>query len=270
MSVTLCVTCAVETATTPDVCPICADERQWVPEEGQLWTTLDELRQNGTRAFLQELEPGLVALRTEPGVGIGQWSKLVVRPEGNVLWDPLGYLDDEIVAQVRELGPVVAIASSHPHMFGVQVEWSRALGGVPVLVADADREWVQRPDDSLEYWSGSRELVPGVTLLQVGGHFPGSAVITATGMDGASILLAGDTIFPNADRKSVSFMRSYPNNLPLSAAVVRRIADQLAELKFERVYGNFENHVPRGAARVIEDSAQRHIDWVSGKYDHLT
>ena len=35
-----CRTCAVEYAEPlPDVCPICADERQYVPATGQAWTT---------------------------------------------------------------------------------------------------------------------------------------------------------------------------------------------------------------------------------------
>jgi hypothetical protein len=196
VSLTLCATCAVETASRPDVCPICADERQWVPADGQVWTTLDELQAKGTTIELTPLEPKLFALHTSPDVGIGQWSKLLVTAAGSVLWDPIGYLDDETVARVRELGDVVAIASSHPHMFGAQVEWSHALGGVPVLVADADRDWVQRPDSVIEYWSGTRELLPGVLLVQIGGHFPGSGVISTRAADGAGLLLAGDTVFP--------------------------------------------------------------------------
>ena len=49
-----------------------------------------------------------------------------------LLWDPVGYVDDEVVRRVRELGRVVAIAASHPHMFGVQIAWSRALDDAPV------------------------------------------------------------------------------------------------------------------------------------------
>src|SRR3712207_7034738 len=45
-------------------------------------------------------------------------------PSGNLLWDPIGFLDDDVVARVRELGGAAAIVASHPHMFGVQVERS--------------------------------------------------------------------------------------------------------------------------------------------------
>ncbi|MCW4385756.1 MBL fold metallo-hydrolase [Salinibacterium sp. SYSU T00001] len=267
----ICATCAVEHSEQTEVCAICADERQWVPRDGQEWTTLAELQGKGTEANLTELEPGLFGLSTSPGVGIGQTSKLVRTPEGILLWDPIGYLDDDLVARVRELGEVTAIVASHPHMFGVQVEWSRALGGVPVYVAEADREWVQRSDAAIQLWSGDVEILPGVTLTQPGGHFPGAAVAHwAAGAGSGGVLLAGDTLFPNPDRTSVSFMRSYPNRIPLSAAVVDRIAQHLDRFDYERVYGNFTNVIASDARAIVRHSADRHMAWVRGDFDHLT
>lgn len=267
----ICRTCAVEHAERPDVCAICADERQWVPASGQAWTTLAELAAAGERLVLEELEPDLFGLSSEPSVGIGQQAKIVRTPAGNLLWDPPGYVDDDAVERVRALGPVVAIAASHPHMFGVQVAWSRALGGVPVLVAEADAHWVARPDPVIETWTGEREVLPGVVLSQPGGHFPGSAVVHwAAGAEGRGVLLSGDTIFANPDRTSVSFMRSYPNRIPLSAAVVLRVAEHVARRPFERLYNNFEGVIPADAREVVLRSAQRHAAWVRGDFDHLT
>ena len=267
----ICATCAVEHSERVEVCAIYADERQYVPEEGQQWTTLDELVAGGVTASIRELEPGLFGLTTSEAVGIGQTSKLVRTPEGMLLWDPLGFVDDDIAARVRELGEVTAIAASHPHMFGVQVEWSRALGGVPIYVAEADREWVQRADAAIQTWADDLEILPGVTLTQPGGHFPGSAAVHwAAGAGGGGVLLSGDTLFPNPDRSSVSFMRSYPNRIPLSAAVVDRIARHLDRFDYERVYGNFDNTIPADARAIVRHSADRHMAWVRGDYDHLT
>jgi len=188
-----------------------------------------------------------------------------------LLWDPVGYLDDEAVRRVRALGEVVAVVASHPHMFGVQVEWSRALGGVPVLVAEADAGWVARPDPVVETWSGDREILPGVTLSQPGGHFPGSAVVHwAAGAERRGVLLSGDTIFANPDRTSVSFMRSYPNRIPLSATVVDRVATHVERFAFDRLYNNFEGVIPADARAVVRRSADRHAAWVRGDFDHLT
>lgn len=268
----ICATCAVEyDEPTPDVCPICADDRQWVPATGQRWTSLDELAAAGQQLTMHDLYPGLRGIRADPDVGIGQQTVLATTPAGSLLWDPVGYVDDATVALVLEHGPVLAVAASHPHMFGVQVEWSHRLGGVPVLVTEADREWLGRHDPAIERWSGTREITEGLTLHQVGGHFRGSAVAHwAAGADGRGVLLAGDSMFPNPDRRSISFMRSYPNRIPLSGAVVERITAQCEQLAFDVMIGNFDNRIEAAARAVLRASADRHIGWVRGDFDHLS
>ena len=84
------------------------------------------------------------------------------------------------------------------------------------------------------------------------------------------MLLSGDTVFANPDRRSVAFMRSYPNHLPLSAAVVERVARALEEFEFDRLYGNFAIRIDADARAVVRRSADRHIAWVRGDFDHLT
>ncbi|OLT00335.1 hydrolase [Pseudonocardia sp. CNS-004] len=267
----ICNTCAVEHAEKVDVCAICSDERQWVPADGQQWTTLDELAAAGHGVRLRELEPDLYGITIEPKLGIGQQAHLVRTPAGNVIWDMVGYLDEDAVRRVRELGEVAAIVASHPHMYGVQVEWSRALGDAPVLVSEADQKWVARPDPAIRTWSGTLEVVPGVTLLQLGGHFPGSAVaLWGAGAGGKGVLLGGDTIQANPDRTTMTFMRSYPNRIPLSAAVVERITRAVEVLEFDRLYDNFGKTVDTDARAATRRSADRYIGWVRGDFDHLT
>lgn len=268
----ICATCAVERdEPVPELCPICTDERQYVPESGQKWLTMAELAQGGQRILTKENEPGLIGIKTEPKVGIGQTAQLVVAAAGSLLWDPVGYVDDEAVNAILERGPVLAVAASHPHMFGVQLEWSRRLGGVPVLVSDADRQWLGRTDPIIEYWSGTKSIAESLTLHQTGGHFPGSAVVHwAAGAAGQGVLLTGDSVFPNPDRRSIAFMRSYPNHLPLSGAVALRIAAQLAKLQFDRIYGNFNNVIESNAKAILLESAQRHAGWARGDFDDLT
>jgi hypothetical protein len=267
----ICQTCAVEHAEAVELCAICADERQWVPAAGQQWTTLGELAAAGHRTRVRELEPDLFGVTVEPKVGIGQQGHLVRTPAGSLLWDPTGYLDDRAVQQIRQLGEVVAIAASHPHMFGVQVEWSRALGGVPVLVAEPDLEWVSRPDPAIRPWAGQVEVLPGVTLAQVGGHFPGSAVAHwAAGADGNGVLFGSDTIQANPDRVSMTFMRSFPNRIPLSAGVVERIAKAVGAFSFDRMYDNFGRTVDTDARAALRRSADRYIGWIRGDFDHVT
>lgn len=270
----LCATCAVETAPVmtasgeepPERCPICEDERQYVPPTGQEWTTLQRLQREGERVVVVELEPDLYGLRSEPKVGIGQQGILLRTPDGNLLWDPPGYVDEAAAAAVQDLGGVAVIATSHPHMFGAQVTWSRMLGDPPVLVNAADRHWVQREDPAIQSWTGEEEVLPGVLLRTIGGHFPGSAVVHWD----RGVVLSGDTVFPGPSQRWVTFQRSFPNDIPLSAAVVRRIADTVCDRPFERMYGNLGNVIPRDARDAVLRSADRYIGWVSGAFDHLT
>lgn len=268
----VCATCAVEYghAPLPEVCVICDDERQWVPRSGQAWTTVGRLAQEGHRAVVEELEPGLVGIGTDPSVGIGQMGKLVVTEHGNVLFDVPGFIDDGAVAAIESRGGLAAIVASHPHMYGVQSLYSRAFDDAPVLVARADAAFLPLHAPAVQLWDEAHEVVPGVRLEQIGGHFPGSTVAHVTGADGQGVLLAGDGIFPGPQGHTVSFLRSYPNRIPLSAAVVRRIADQVARLDVDRLYNNFRGVVPAAAGDVVERSAQRYIEWVSGQHDDLT
>lgn len=272
MTVYLCATCAVETdgpRTSGQVCPICADERQYVPPEGQRWTTVEELVAGGHRLLWREVEPHLLALWTEPGVGIGQHGHLAQGQDGSLLWDPPGLITPEAVDQIRARGPVLGVAASHPHMFGVQLEWAAALEA-PVFVNRADAGWVQRSGAAISIWDEEVALSHELTLLRLGGHFPGSAVaLWSRGAEGRGVLLSGDTIFVNPDQ-TASFMRSYPNRIPLSAAVVQRLAAVTDGLAFDRVYNNFGAVIDAEARAMVRFSANRHAAWVRGDHDHLT
>jgi glyoxylase-like metal-dependent hydrolase (beta-lactamase superfamily II) len=274
MTVWICKACAVEhpdTAEPPSTCAICSDERQYVPKTGQAWTTLDELAAAGTHLDIEELEPNLFGIRAEPQVAIGQRALLVRTVDGNILWDPPGFVDDDGARRVKELGDVVAIVASHPHMYGSQVSWSRALDDAPVLVAESDAAWVQRTDAAITTFSGQLDILPTVTVSTVGGHFPGSAVAHwKLGADGRGVLLSGDTMFPSPDGRWVTFMRSFPNYIPLSGAVALRVAKAVTARPFDRVYGNLGGVVDTDGRAAVRRSAERHAAWARGDHDDLT
>jgi Metallo-beta-lactamase superfamily len=243
----------------PARCAVCEDERQYVGEGGQRWTTLDELRAHH-RADIRPEEPGLTGLGCDPSFAIGQRALLVETPGGNVLWDCITLLDDELVAAVRERGGLAAIAISHPHYYSSLVEWSRAFDA-PVYLHAADREWVMREDPAIVFWEGEmHELEPGVTLLRLGGHFAGGTVLHwAAGREGRGVLLSGDIVQVVADRRWVSFMYSYPNLIPLPGATVRAMADALEQYSFERIYGAWYGRVVDDAQDAVRRSAGRYV-----------
>lgn len=265
----LCKTCGTSFATDgapPARCAICDDERQYVPRSGQAWTTREQLAAAHANLW-REHEPDLFEIRTQPDFGIGQRAFLLRTPHGNILWDCIALLDRATEQIVRALGGIAQIAISHPHYYTTMQDWAQAFDA-PVRLHANDRDWVMRSDAHLDFWSGdARGIAPGVTLLRLGGHFPGGTVLHwAQGAQGRGALLSGDIVQVAADTRRVSFQWSYPNMLPLSARSVRRIADALAPWPFDRIYGAFAGKQVLGDARqVVAWSAARYVELLDGE-----
>lgn len=264
----ICVTCGTQyphSAAPPERCPICEDERQYVGHAGQQWTALDALRANHTNTILAH-EPGLVGIGTEPKFAIGQRALLVQSPEGNLLWDCITLLDEATVEAVTKLGGISAIAISHPHYYSAMVEWAHAFDA-PVYLHAADREHVMCPDASLIFWQGeTKSLGEGLTLINTGGHFAGATVLHWTqGAEGRGALLSGDIVNVVQDRRYVSFMYSYPNQIPLPAQAIRRILASLEPFEFERIYSAWWDTItPSNGKAAVRFSAERYIQAIEG------
>jgi hypothetical protein len=260
----LCVTCGTQfppAEHSPERCPICEDERQFVGLQGQQWIALDKLQQTHRNSFHQEGE-GIWGIATVPAFGIGQRALLVRTGAGNILWDCISLVNPDTVALINALGGISAIAISHPHYYTSMVEWSRAFGGVPIYLHEADREWVQRRDVSITFWQGETyALGNGLTLIRVGGHFPGFQVLhSAEAEHGQGALFTGDQPQVCPDKRFVSFMYSYPNFVPLDGASVRRIVSVLEPFAFRKLYGAWPNFVvQRDAKEVLRRSAERYL-----------
>jgi glyoxylase-like metal-dependent hydrolase (beta-lactamase superfamily II) len=261
----ICPTCGANYPPAPEPpahCPLCEDERQWVPPTGQVWTTMAQLAQDGYRTEVRDLEPDLFGIGAKPGIGVGQRALVVRTPAGNLLWDPPAFIDEAAIDAVRERGGLAVVTSSHPHMYGAIVEWSHAFDA-EILIAEPDADWLMRPDPTVRTWSGSLEALPGVTLVQCGGHFPGSAVLHWN-----DSLFVGDTLFVTSGADRVSFIWSAPNRLPLPEREVRGIVEALAPYEYERIYGGWWDPViDREGKRIVERSAARYIEIVRGEFD---
>lgn len=260
----ICTTCGVQyaaTETEPASCPICEDDRQYVNPNGQSWTTLEELRSD-YHNLLREVEPGMTGIVTEPKFAIGQRPLLIQTAYGNVLWDCNSLIDDATGTAVNKLGGIDAIAISHPHFYDSMVEWSRAFGDAPIYLHASNREWVMRPDPAIVYWEGETEqLNEEITLIRCGGHFPGSSVLHwSKGAEGKGALLTGDTIMVVADTRWVTFLYSYPNDIPLNAREVQGIVDAVEPFAFDRIYSAWwEKVVAADGKAAVVRSAERYI-----------
>lgn len=71
---------------------------------------------------------------------------------------------------------------SHPHFYTTYVSWAKKFN-CPVIVSRDDEEWLCRQSGEVrvEYIDGpvgtAKEIVPSVTAVKLGGHFPGSLVL---------------------------------------------------------------------------------------------
>ncbi len=264
----ICATCGVqqdESDPPPPECAICLDERQYVGWAGQRWITMAEIAADHA-VVLREEEPGLTGIGVEPAFAIGQRALLVRTPEGNVLWDCISLLDDAARERIDDLGGIAAIAMSHPHFYGANVEIADAFDA-RILIPRADEQWIQRHSPRIELFDETTEPVPGVTVARIGGHFDGAAVLHwQAGSGGRGALLTGDTVTVVQDRNWVSFMWSYPNHIPLDEVTIRDIVERVERFGFDRIYGGWWGRIVMSdGPAAIRRSAERYIASLHGR-----
>ncbi|KAL8940723.1 MAG: hypothetical protein Q9216_002674 [Gyalolechia sp. 2 TL-2023] len=219
----------------------------------------------------------LVDERTQ--FAIGQRAILIRTPHGNVLWDLISLLDRSTIDFIEELGGLKAIVISHPHFYTTYIEWAEAFG-CPVHVSYHDREWICReaPEDvsKIKFIAESCEtILPGVTALSAGGHFPGSLVLHWDDQ-----LFVADTIMTvpaaytpqprPAGQTTFTFQWSIPNMIPLSPDDILGIWDSIKSYNFHTTYGAFNGMTVRDEnlkSRVLESmkTQVRHMGWEQHK-----
>ena len=262
----ICVQCGTqfsEKQKPPLRCPICEDERQFVRHGGQEWTTLKRLSADHQNHFEEEA-PQLLGIGTEPEFAIGQRALLVQSPAGNLLWDCITLLDNRTIAEVNARGGIRSIAISHPHYYTTMVEWAERFDAQIWLHA-ADREWAMRKSPRIQFWEGATlPLWDDLTLINCGGHFQGGTVLHwPAGENGKGALLTGDIIQVVQDHRYVSFMRSYPNLIPLGAAAIDHILKAIEPFPFDQIYGAWwKANVLSNAKDAVRHSAERYLRWI--------
>ena len=87
------------------------------------------------------------------------------------------------IFKIKSKGRLEAIVISHPHYYTTYAEWAKAFD-CPIIISKEDEQWLCRKPPTLntiEFLEGpcgtTRQVVPGVTAIKAGGHFPGSLVL---------------------------------------------------------------------------------------------
>ncbi|EGX91587.1 metallo-beta-lactamase family protein [Cordyceps militaris CM01] len=267
----ICVTCGTQFGIPyeerPPTCRMCDEPRQFVPPSGQSWTTLARLRPHHRNEIRQDAVDGRIwSIFSRPAFAIGQRALLVETDAGNVLWDCVSLLDAATVAFVRSRGGLRAIAISHPHFYSTHLEWAREFA-CPVYLAEEDREWLNREDEDgrRRFVSGpEREILPGVHVVKLGGHFPGSSALHWN-----NNLFVGDSIgisqsglvrsHHNHKHQTFFFHYAFPNFIPLGPTAMLEMWKRLEKWDFTSVFSLFYQTTVRdpNVKSIILDSMQR-------------
>lgn len=246
----------------PALCVICNDDRQYIPQKGQQWTSWAALAAEKS-IHVQQLNNNLYTLRIWPAFAIDQVAHLVLSPYGNILWDCIPFLDEPTAAFIEAKGGLKAIAISHPHYYSAMALWAERFG-CPVYLHKQDEAWICYPHASLQLWQGEEQpLWDDIRIIHTAGHFPGSCVLHLPAYaDGKGALLSGDSVYVARDRKRVTFMHSYPNYIPLPLPAIELIHERLSPLRFDAIFGAFSFGVIRSGGKEIFEQSISHYKQV--------
>lgn len=95
----------------------------------------------------------------------------------------ISLIDNSTAKKIKAMGGLKAIVISHPHYYTTYAEWYKIFK-CPIYVGEDDQEWFCRKPPSAETLrliegpaGASQSVLPGVTAIKTGGHFPGSLVL---------------------------------------------------------------------------------------------
>jgi hypothetical protein len=220
----------------PEPCPVCSDDRQYVPEGGQLWTKPEGLYASH-KIQRKVLQDDLVELVIHPPFAIGQRALLVLTRHGNVLWDCIPMLDAETISFIQSKGGLKAIAISHPHYYSNMNDWAEAFN-CPVYIHENDQSFVYQKSGNIQLWRGEEQsLLNDMRICNIGGHFPGSSLLHVPFLSEEGTVLCGDTLYLSPSKKHVAVMYSYPNRIPLPQEELKHVKKRLQGYSFDRLYG---------------------------------
>jgi hypothetical protein len=257
----ICSTCGTyfPATTAPKLCPICGEERQYIPATGQSWTTpVDLHREHSIK--INKIKDNLYEIDIIPMFAIGQRALLLLSESGNVLWDCIPMLDETTVDFIKSKGGLKAIAFSHPHYYSNMNEWA-AVFNCTVYIHENDAEYIMQNGEHIKLWKGEElELWDGIKIMLIGGHFAGSSILHVPFLSNDGAILCGDTIFLSPSKRHFSVMRSYPNRMPLPLSEIRRIKERMEYIPMDTFYGYIKTqNLDTDVKQIFDESMNRYL-----------
>ncbi|KAF5020210.1 hypothetical protein F66182_7775 [Fusarium sp. NRRL 66182] len=213
-----------------------------------------------------EVDGRIWSIFSRPQFAIGQRAVFIQTESGNVLWDCISFLDQNTIEFIKSRGGLKAIAISHPHFYSTHLEWAREFD-CPVYLAHEDQEWLNRKDTEGRriFMKGeTKEILPGVTMVKLGGHFPGSSALHWSDNlfvgDSIGISMSGLSRSHHSGRHQTFFFQyAFPNFVPLGPTAMLQMWKRLQPWNFKALYSLFYTtkvHDPNVKGIVLE-SMQR-------------
>lgn len=243
----------------PELCIICSDERQYIPDGGQKWTMPEDLHHKHS-IKLNKIKERLYEIEVNPLFAIGQRALLVLSEKGNVLWDCIPMLDELTIEFIRSKGGLKAICFSHPHYYSNMNDWAETFD-CPVYIHKNDSAHIMIRGKHIKLWEGNElELWEGMKIVLIGGHFAGGSILHVPFLSAQGSIICGDTLFLSPSKKHFSILWSYPNRMPLPLTELKRIKERFDGIPFDEYYGyiktqNLSEHVKE----VFESSMARYF-----------
>ncbi|MEZ4953115.1 MAG: hypothetical protein R2825_06025 [Saprospiraceae bacterium] len=257
----ICKTCGTRYSNekyAEDMCQVCLDDRQYVKASGQEWVSFNTLMEEHSIKMKQHSEE-LFEITIWPSFALGQRAFFIKSDQGNILWDCIPLITEPIVSFIQQHGGVQAIAISHPHYYSLMDEWAKVFDA-PVYIHQDDQQWVMDSKENILFWSGdTNPLTPKTTLINTGGHFPGSTVLHHQFRNTTPALFTGDSLYLSRDKKHLSAMYSFPNLIPLTNSKTEQVFAAIKSYDFDDIFGAFSGQdLYKGGRVVFENSLQRY------------
>ncbi|MBB4658403.1 hypothetical protein [Parvularcula dongshanensis] len=240
----------------PPDCPVCTDVRNDLPEDGWDFLPAREAEARFT-GEVRQISDGFWAARTSPPLGLNGQGWLMRKDGVNVAFEGAPYYTNAMLDEIETLGGVQILAASHAHGYGALWQLQARFDPEVVAIQKDDLRMTKAFKVTLPY-DDALELLPGLTLHHVGGHYEGQAVLHD---EGAGRLFCGDVfkIDQTEDGRShaISSHKAFHKDIPLTHGELQRYRDVIAPLDFTEVCTPFE-HAPdvgRGACVAALDRA---------------
>ena len=228
----------------PQVCPVCADVRNALPEDGFEFVTAEQADAMVTGFCRPTAVDGVTEFGTEPRFGLDSRGWVIESDAGLVGFECAPWYTADMLAQLRRMaeaeGGFEILASSHVHGYGALWQLQQELEPRTVVVGVRDLEWTKAfrvtwpADDELE-------LAPDLTLHRTGGHFPGHSVLHDRRR---GVLFCGDSLKVDLDDAgtpvALSAHKAFHAQIPLSHGELREYLTVVGALEFQAVATPFE------------------------------